>query len=197
MDESPFPQRGVCCTHVNMTTPARNVLESTVAAGLLMVDGGWTFAPFCRESNAAMGGFDCVATTWIAKGTVLLSEAPLLEAIAPEKNVNCGWAADILETFCKATDATREALLATTAAGSPGGDKEITTASDKMLADADAEVELFMRQTAFKRHAGDKLRRGDLVRIAMIFNLNSYGFGEGRGALFQLGCMFNRASYYE
>jgi len=155
-----------------------------------------------RVLCAAFGGYDVVAKRAIRAGEVIISERPLLEATAPGQS-EAGWAEDCLHAFCSASEAARAGVLAMHAGGEHvlpaeerGGTVGVTAGTSasedvrRMVASAVKEVGL----CASKQWRQENMHIDDytLQRVCMIFNLNSYGFGQS-AALFTLGCNLNHS----
>jgi hypothetical protein len=134
------------------------------------------------------GGYDVVAMRPITAGEIVVSEVPLLEASAPDSN-EVGWATAIMRTFCSSSKAVQIAVLATTAVGQH--EAAANSAHREMCVGAAREVALCADLPW--RRAHPDIADSTLASVCLIAQLNSYAFGAGRTALFQLGCQMNHA----
>ena len=169
---------------------AVDILERSAAAGLILgSSGAWEFSSWMRVPSSAFNGFDIVASRPILQGEAVIREAPLLQAPTPDQSQQ-GWASEVLKAFCKATPEVQARVLATSASGNDG-EKAGESAMAKMLSDTASEVAFCAGQPW--RQAAVTISDADLQRVCMIWNLNSYAFGERQGAHFEVGCMLNHA----
>jgi hypothetical protein len=149
----------------------------------------WAFSPWHRVPSEAYGGYDLVAARCIAAGEVILREYPLLEAVAPDSDGARGWATAVLKAFCTASVGVRTAVLAITAVGQ----HEIPAARAYTRMAEDAASEVALCTTLPWRTACPQISDRTLAKVCLIARLNGYEFGDGRTALFTLGCQMNHA----